>query len=194
MHEINKKNLLYSTGNSLGKSMMLGKTEGKKRRGWQKKRWLDGFTDPMDSTVHGILQARILGWVTFPFSRRSSQPRDRTQVSRTAGGFFTIWATKGSIPPAWVQVSRSVMSDSLRPQGLQHTRLPCPSPTLRAYSNSCPLSRRYHPTILSSIIPFCSCLQSFPSSGALATKFVLICYSSHRKWRHHLSRILSTTC
>ena len=45
--------------------------------------------DPMDYTVHGILQARILEWVAFPFSRRLSQPKDRIQVSRTAGGFFT---------------------------------------------------------------------------------------------------------
>ena len=45
--------------------------------------------DPMDYTVHGILQARILGWVAFPFSRGSSQPRDQTQVSQVAGGFFT---------------------------------------------------------------------------------------------------------
>ena len=45
--------------------------------------------DPMDYTVHGILQARILEWVAFPFSRGSSQPRDRTQVSCIAGGFFT---------------------------------------------------------------------------------------------------------
>ena len=45
--------------------------------------------DPMDYVVHGILQARILEWVAIPFSRGSSQPRDRTQVSRTAGKFFT---------------------------------------------------------------------------------------------------------
>ena len=45
--------------------------------------------DPMDYTVHGILQARILEWVAFPFSRESSQPRDGTQVSRIVGGFFT---------------------------------------------------------------------------------------------------------
>ena len=45
--------------------------------------------DPMDCIVHGILQARILEWVAFPFSRGSSQPRDLTQVSRIAGGFFT---------------------------------------------------------------------------------------------------------
>ena len=50
--------------------------------------------DPMDSTVHGILQVRILEWVAFPFSRGSSQPRDWTQVSCIAGIFFTSWATR----------------------------------------------------------------------------------------------------
>ena len=48
----------------------------------------------MDYTVHGILQTRILEWVAFPLSRGSSQPRDQTQVSRIAGGFFTSWATR----------------------------------------------------------------------------------------------------
>ena len=48
----------------------------------------------LDYTVHGILQARILEWVAFPFSRGSSQPRDRTQVSHIAGGFFTSWAPR----------------------------------------------------------------------------------------------------
>ena len=52
---------------------------------------------PMDYTVHGILQARILEWVAFPFSRGSFQPRDRTQVSRIAGGFFTVWATREAL-------------------------------------------------------------------------------------------------
>ena len=50
--------------------------------------------DPMNYTVHGILQARMLEWVAFPFSRRSSKPRDRTQVSCIAGGCFTSWATR----------------------------------------------------------------------------------------------------
>ena len=45
--------------------------------------------DPLDYTVHGIFQARIMEWVAFPFSRGSSQPRDQTQVSHIAGGFFT---------------------------------------------------------------------------------------------------------
>ena len=65
-----------------------------------------------------------------------------------------------------VQFSRSVMSDSLRPHGLQHTRLPCPSPTPRACSNSCPSSRWCHSTISSSVVPFSSCLQSFSASGS----------------------------
>ena len=63
------------------------------------------------------------------------------------------------------QFSLSVMSDSLQPHGLQHTRLSCPSLTPRACSNSCPLSQWCHPTISSSVIPF-SCPQFFPSSGS----------------------------
>ena len=58
------------------------------------------------------------------------------------------------------------MSESLRPHGLKHARLPCPSPTPGACSNSRPLSQRCHPTISSSVIPFSSCLQSFPVSGS----------------------------
>ena len=58
------------------------------------------------------------------------------------------------------------MSDSLQPHGLQHARPPCPSPTPRACSKSCPLSRWCHPTISSSDVPFSSCLQSFPASGS----------------------------
>ena len=65
-----------------------------------------------------------------------------------------------------VQFSHSVMSNSLRPNGLQHVRPPCPSPTLRLYSNSCPLSQWCHPTISSSVIPFFSWFQSFPASGS----------------------------
>ena len=65
-----------------------------------------------------------------------------------------------------VQFGHSVMSDSLRSHGLQHTRLPCPSPTPRACSNSCPLTQWCHPTIWSSVIPFSSCLRSFPASEA----------------------------
>ena len=58
----------------------------------------------------------------------------------------------------------SVVSDSLQPLGLQHARLPCPTP--RAYSNSCPLNRSCHQTISSSVVPFSSHLQSFPAAGS----------------------------
>ena len=63
-----------------------------------------------------------------------------------------------------VQFSRSVMSDSLQPHELKHTRPPCPSPTSGVHPNSCPLSRWCHPAISSSVIPFSSCPQSLPAS------------------------------
>ena len=76
-------------------------------------------------------------------------------------GLSSIWGS--------VQFSHSVVSNSLWPHGLQHVRPLCPSPTPRVYSNSCPLSRRCHPTISSSVIPFSSYLQSFPASGSFPT-------------------------
>ena len=76
------------------------------------------------------------------------------------GQFYT------SCSESSVQFSCSVVSDSLWPHGLQHARLPCPSPTPGACSNSCLLSRWCHPTISSSVIPVSSCLQSFPASGS----------------------------
>ena len=65
-----------------------------------------------------------------------------------------------------VQFSHSVVSNSLQPHELQHTRLPCPSPAPGAYSDSRPSSWWCHPTISSSVVPFSSCLQSFPGSGS----------------------------
>ena len=65
-----------------------------------------------------------------------------------------------------IQFSRSVMSESLQPHGLQHARLPCPLPTPGVYPNSCPLSRWCHPTISFSVVPFSSCSQCFPASGS----------------------------
>ena len=66
----------------------------------------------------------------------------------------------------WLLFSCSVMSDSLWFNGLQHTSLPCSSPSPKVYSNSCPLSQWCHPTISSSVVPFSSHLQSFPASGS----------------------------
>ena len=74
---------------------------------------------------------------------------------------ISTWTEEPSL-----QFSRSVVSDSLWPHGLQHTRLPCSSPTPRACWNSCPSSWWCHPTISSSVISFSPCLQSFPESGS----------------------------
>ena len=65
-----------------------------------------------------------------------------------------------------VRLSRSVVSDSLRPQELQHARPPYPSPTPRVHSDSCPLSQWCHPALSSSVVPFSSCPQSLPASGS----------------------------
>ena len=67
-----------------------------------------------------------------------------------------------------IQFSRSVMSSSLRPHESQHARPPCPSPTPRVHSNSCPSSHWCHPAISSSVVPFSSCAQSLPASGSFA--------------------------
>ena len=142
------------------------------------------FWDPVDyslpgSSFHGIVQVRILEWVAISFSRASSLPRDWTLVSCIASGFCTCWAVREAyyyhllyenmsvfFQFSSVHFSRSVVSDSLRPHGLQHTRPPCPSPTPGAWSNSCPSSQWCHATISSSVIHFFSCLQSFPASGS----------------------------
>ena len=88
-------------------------------------------------------------------------------VGRWIEGFL-FWGCRNQSTP-WVgvsvQFSRSVMSDSLRPHGLQYARLTSPTPTPRACSNSCLSSQWCHATISSSVIPFSSCLQSFPASG-----------------------------
>ena len=84
----------------------------------------------------------------------------------------------GTFVTSWLDQYRSCSCSvaqscpALWPHGLQYTRLPCPSPPLRACSNSCPLSQWCHPTILSSVIPFSFCLQSFPASGAFALSWL----------------------
>ena len=99
------------------------------------------------------------------------RPKSLIRVSRDQS--FSFWYreedtfSNGNV--SWkckVQFRCSVMSNSLWPCGLQHTRLPCPSPTPRVYSNSCPFSQWYHSRILSSAVPFSSRLQSFPTSGS----------------------------
>ena len=108
--------------------------------------------DPIDgsppaSPIPGILQARTLEWVAMAFSN--------------------AWKWKVKVKSLRSdQISRSVVSDSLRPHESQHARPPCPSPTPKACSNSCPSSQWCYTTISSSVVPFSSHLQSFPASGS----------------------------
>ena len=107
--------------------------------------------DHMDSTGYEIFQARILEWVAFPFSRVSSQPRDRTQVSLIAGGFFTSWATRKSKTTAVGSLSllyRIFPTQELN-QGLLYCRwilyqLSCQSSGRELMGGSRPLERKAH--------------------------------------------------
>ena len=95
-------------------------------------------------------------------------------ISKNSGGREQLpQVLKGINVHSSVQFSCSVVSDSLQPHGLQHTSPPCPSPTPRVCSNSCPLSQWCHPTTSSSVIPFSSCLQSFPASGSFPMSQIL---------------------
>ena len=124
------------------------------------------WTVACQAPVHGISQARILKRaVVFSSLRGPSQPRDRTASRALAGGCFTTEPAGKSHWSFISSVQSLVVSNSLRPCGLKHTRRPSPSPTPRACSNSCPLSQWWHPTISSSVIPFSSDLLSFSASG-----------------------------
>ena len=88
--------------------------------------------------------------------------------------------------------SRSVVSDSLCPHDLQHTRPPCPSPTPWVCSNLCPLNQWCHPTISSSVVPFSSCLQSFPASGSFQMSWVFSNeLALHIRWLNYSSFSIS---
>ena len=88
----------------------------------------------------------------------------------SASGQFYLWRSNKrleSLLAESVQFTCLVVSDSLQPCGLQHARLPCPSPSPRVYTNSCPLSRWCHPTISSSVVPFSSSIRVFSNESAL---------------------------
>ena len=99
--------------------------------------------------------------MTFPTFWESLQ-NGRHNPKQTKNTIQNKSKTTGSS----VQFSSSVVSDFLRPHGLQHARPPCPLPTPGVYSNSCTLSQWCHPTISSSAVPFSSCLHSFSASGS----------------------------
>ena len=117
--------------------------------------------DQPGSSVHG-LPFLSLGHFPYPGIKFISP-----ECPALADGFFiTVPHGKHTrVGFSSVEFSRSVMSDSLRPHESQYARPPCPSPTPRVYSNSCPLSHWCHPVISSSVIPFSPCPQSLPASG-----------------------------
>ena len=93
----------------------------------------------------------------------------------TNGSFHRIRKKNYSLYGNIVQFSRSVVSDSLQPHELWHTRPPCPSPTPRVHPDPCPSSQWCHPTISSSVIPFSSCPQFFPALGSFPIKQLFTC-------------------
>ena len=125
---------------------------------------------PQAPQIVGFFRPEYWSGLLFCSPGGLPDPGMETTSPALAGGFST---TEPSGKPSlccilesyWVQFSHSVVSDSLQPHGVQHARLHCPSPTPKACSNSCPCSWGCHPTISSSVVPFSSCLQSFPASG-----------------------------
>ena len=113
-----------------------------------------------DETKRQKLQSKTIYWRTGANQRGWSRDSNQRKSKRKA----QKWGGKVKIDS--VQFSCSVMSNSLWPHRLQHTRPPCPSPTPGVHPNSCPLSRWCHPTISSSVVPFSSRPQSFPASGS----------------------------
>ena len=135
-----------------------------------------------------VLGAVKLDLVVYPAyilsfaSANSKLPIHSFPTPLPLGNHKSILYVHGSVSVSSALFSLSVVSDSLRPHALQHARLPFPSPTPRVYSNSCPLSRWCHPTILSSAVPFSFHLQSSPASGSFSNESVL-----HIRWPKYWS-------
>ena len=122
---------------------------------------------PLSQWCHSALSS---SFIPFPLALSLSQHQGLFQCVGSSHQVATILELQLQHQSfQWissVQFSLSVISDSLQPHGLQHARLPCPSPTPGACSNLCPSSQWCHLTISSSVIPFSSCLESFPASGS----------------------------
>ena len=124
---------------------------------------------PPDFSVVGFLQARILEWVAVTSSRGSSWLGDQTHIFCVSyiGRRVLITSAAWEVTISQIrsdQISRLVVSDSLRPHESQHARPPCPSPTPRVHPDSRPSSQWCHPAISFSVVPFSSCPQSLPAS------------------------------
>ena len=141
---------------SFEKTLMLGMIERRRRRAQQKMRWLDDITDSMHMSL-GELRVLVMSREAWRAAIHG------VTKSWTRLGDFCLFCYETLYLS---QFSPSVVSDSLQPHGLLHARPPYPSWTSRVYSNSCPLSWWCYPTISSSVVPFSTCLHSFPTSGS----------------------------
>ena len=162
---------------SFEKTLMLGKIEGRRRR--ERQRYGGWMASPTQWTWVWV-DSRSCWWTGRPdmlqfMGSQRIRHNWTTELNwtRLVITFFSRTTVVRGILQArilkWVSsvhFSHSVTSDSLWPHGLQDARPPCPTPTLEAYSNSCPSSRWGHPTISSSVIPFSSHLQSLAASGS----------------------------
>ena len=147
-----QQNQKVSPGRTVLTNLYKSQCEG--RRDVRKVRYME------ERKVEKMEMVHILLWT---WGRWWGQPQrlkgeGETKAQRTELFFFFFFRKVGLL------FSCSVVSDCLWPHGLQHARLPCPSPSPRVHSDSCALSQRCHLTILSSVTPFSSCLQPFPAS------------------------------
>ena len=127
-------------------------------------RWGTGRPGVRRAAVHGVAKSgiQLSDWTEL----RSEQKHDTRDLTfyQYVKGLYLLISNSAFSSILLLLLSCSVMSDSLQPHGLQRSRSSCPSQSPGAYSNSCPLSRWCHPTMLPSVVPFSSCPQSFPAS------------------------------